>query len=271
MSPAERQRFWARVEYDGTGFFGFQAQASERTVQGEIERALSTVTGLPSRINGAGRTDRGVHAQGQVIAFETEWNHELADLQRALNAVLAADLAIVEMGWASPEFHPRFSARSRTYRYTLLNRSWRSPMAARTAWLVVRPLDEEGMARASRCLVGRHDFATFGRPPRGENTVRTVFRTEWQVRRPILVFEIEADAFLNRMVRSIVGALVLVGRGQESPESFEGLLRARDRSRIRLLAPAHGLCLMRVDYPEGVLECGHTSKKQQISSVNGSS
>lgn len=271
MSPAERPRFWARVEYDGTRFFGFQAQAIERTVQGEIERALSTVTGLPSRISGAGRTDRGVHAQGQVISFETEWKHELVDLQRALNAVLAADVAIVEMGWAGPDFHPRFSARSRTYRYTLLNQTWRSPMAARTAWLIVRPLDSERMSLASRCLVGRHDFATFGRPLRGENTERTVLRAEWQVQWPFLVFEIEADAFLNRMVRSIVGALVLVGWGLESPESFEGLLRARDRSQIRVVAPARGLCLVRVDYPEGVLECGHTPKKQQISSVNGSS
>jgi len=248
VDSANRQRFCAKVEYDGTDFLGFQVQVRGRTVQGEIERALKAITGVETRVIGAGRTDRGVHAQGQVIAFEAEWKHGLADLQRALNAVLAADVVAVEMGLTAAGFHPRFSARSRTYRYTLLNQGRRSPGARRTAWHLSQPLETSAMAQASRCLIGTHDFATFGRPLKGNNTVRTVFRVEWQQQRPWLTFDIEANAFLNRMVRSIVGTLVLVGWGHKSAEEFEGLFQARDRSLIRKIAPAHGLCLMRVDY-----------------------
>jgi tRNA pseudouridine38-40 synthase len=250
-----QQRLWARVEYDGADFYGFQVQAHERTVQGEIERAIRAVTGKEARVVGAGRTDRGVHARGQVVAFTVEWKHDLPILQRALNAVLAADVAILAMGPAAEEFHPRFSARSRTYRYTVLNQARRLPLERRRAWHVAQPLDEGRMAAASRCLLGKNDFATFGRPLHGDNTVRTVFRADWEACDTIqgarlLSFEIEADAFLNRMVRSIVGTLVLVGQGELTVSEFEGLLWAKDRSQIRVVAPAHGLCLMRVDYDE---------------------
>jgi tRNA pseudouridine38-40 synthase len=250
----ELRRFWAKVEYDGTDFYGFQVQAAERTVQGELERALEAVTGSGTRVVGAGRTDRGVHARGQVVSFSAAWRHGLPDLQRALNAVLAVDLSILELDWAPEGFHPRFSAVRRAYRYTVLNQRWRSPLERRTAWQVTQRLDLGCMAEASRCLVGTHDYGTFGQPPRGENTVRTVFRAEWQGAGPRLWFDIEADAFLYRMVRSIVGTLVLVGRGQISPQELESFLLARDRSLVKQVAPAHGLCLMRVDYAahEGV-------------------
>ncbi|MFC2038047.1 tRNA pseudouridine(38-40) synthase TruA, partial [Chloroflexota bacterium] len=198
-------RLWAKVAYDGTDFSGFQVQARERTVQGEIERALEAVTGAATRVIGAGRTDRGVHAQGQVIRFTVEWRHALSDLHRALNAVLGADVAILELGQAPDGFHPRFSAIKRTYRYTLLTQPWRSPLDRRTAWHVTQQLDMDGMAQASQCLVGTHDFAAFGRPPQGDNTVRTVSQAEWQLLPPFLTFDIEANAFLYRMVRSIVG------------------------------------------------------------------
>lgn len=252
------QRFCATVEYDGTHFFGFQVQARERTVQGEIERALEQVTGSATRVIGAGRTDRGVHARGQVIAFEGRWRHGLADFQRALNAVLAADVSILKIGLAPEGFHPRFSARGRAYRYTLLNRAWRSPLERRTAWHVALKLDVPRMSQASACLVGTHDFATFGRSPQetsNPTTIRTVVKAQWQAQPPFLFFDIEANAFLYRMVRSIVGTLVLVGLEQVSVEAFEAMLRARDRSQIKQVAPAHGLCLMRVDYAtsEGVL------------------
>lgn len=251
----ERQRLWARVEYDGTDFYGFQVQAHGRTVQGEIERAVEAITGTETRVIGAGRTDRGVHAAGQVISFEATWRHRLFELQRALNAVLAADVAIQEIGRAPEGFHPRFSALGRAYRYTILTQPWRSPLVQRTAWHVAQRLDVDRMAQASCCLVGRHDFATFGRPPQGENTVRTVSRAEFREKRSFLTFDIEANAFLYRMVRKIVGSLVLVGSGQISPEGFEAILQARDRSQVKQIAPAQGLCLMRVDYAarEGVL------------------
>ena len=246
-------RLWAKVEYDGTDFYGFQIQASERTVQGEIERALEAVAGKRIKVTGAGRTDRGVHARGQVVGFEVEWRHSLEDLHRALNAVLSADVAISEMGLALEGFHPRFSALSRTYRYTLLNQRVRSPLARHKAWHVAQVLEPAAMEEASCLLVGQHDFATFGQPPQGENTVRTVLRAKWQEQQPFLTFDIEANAFLYRMVRSIVGMLVQVGCGQISLDEFTAIVKARERSQGKSLAPAHGLCLMRVDYPEGVL------------------
>ena len=252
--PIEQRRpFWARIEYDGTDFYGFQVQVDQRTVQGEIERALEEIVGSPVRVIGAGRTDRGVHARGQVIGFRVPWRREQDELQRALNAVLAADVAVKAMGPAAEGFHPRFSALGRSYQYTLLIQRWRSPLARRAAWQMASELDVEKMDRAGKCLVGRHDYATFGRPPQGENTVRTVRRAEWRQQGQVLTFDIEADAFLQRMVRSIVGMLVMVGRGQMSPSEFEGILRSRERGLVRQVAPAHGLCLTRVDYPEGVL------------------
>jgi tRNA pseudouridine38-40 synthase len=247
-------RLWAKVEYDGTEFFGFQIQAHERTVQGEIEQALQQVTGADRRVVGAGRTDRGVHALEQVIGFEVEWKHTLADLQRALNAVLSADVAIVDMGRATEGFHPRFSALGRAYRYSILNRTWPSPRKRRTAWHISGPLDVRRMVQASGCLEGAHDFAAFGRPPQGENTVRTVLSAAWQERGALLTFDIKANAFLYRMVRSIVGTLVQVGRGQITLAEFEAILRDRARDRIKQVAPAHGLCLIGVDYPEGVIQ-----------------
>lgn len=247
---------WAKVEYDGTDFFGFQIQASERTVQGEVERAIGQVSGQQTRVTGAGRTDRGVHAKGQVIAFQVEWRHDLAELHRALNAVLADDVAILEIGPAREGFHPRFSATGRAYRYTILNQPCRSPMERRSAWHIGGKLDIMRMIEASRCLVGTHDFAAFGRPPQGENSVRSVAHTEWQQRGNRLTFDIEADAFLYRMVRSIVGTLYLVGSGPVSPEEFEAILMERDRSKVKKVAPAQGLCLMRVDYDEREGVCG---------------
>jgi tRNA pseudouridine38-40 synthase len=250
----EPRRFWARVEYDGTDFHGFQVQAAERTVQGEIERALQAVTGARTRVVGAGRTDRGVHARGQVISFSSAWRHSLPDLHRALNAVLGADVAILEMDLAPEDFHPRFSATRRVYRYMILNQAWRSPLERRTAWQITQKLDLDRMADASQSLTGTQDFATFGQPPQGVNTVRTVYGAGWQAEGSRICFTIEANAFLYRMVRSIVGTLVLVGWGQVSPREFEGFLQARDRSLVKQVAPAHGLCLMRVDYAahEGV-------------------
>ncbi|MFC2029776.1 tRNA pseudouridine(38-40) synthase TruA [Chloroflexota bacterium] len=247
-------RLWARVEYDGTDFYGFQIQARERTVQGELERALHAITGRDTRVVGAGRTDRGVHASGQVVGFEVRWKHGLSEMQRALNAVLAPDVSILELGTATEGFHPRFSARGRSYRYTLLEQDWRSPLARRTAWQMVSGLDTGQMVQASRCLLGTHDFKTFGRPPQGDNTVRTVYRADWQEQQPVLTFDIKANAFLYRMVRSIVGTLVLVGSRQITVQEFETILQTRDRGQVKQVAPAHGLSLTSVDYPEGVLE-----------------
>jgi tRNA pseudouridine38-40 synthase len=238
----------AVVEYDGTDYLGFQVQAQGATVQGEIEHALAAVTQEQGRIIGAGRTDAGVHAQGQVIAFNTAWRHPIRDLQRALNAVLSKNIVVRELGTVAKGFHPRFDAVSRQYRYTILNQPLRSPLARRYAYHFVSPLDVAAMNEAAGILVGSHDFSSFGRAPQGENTVREVFEAQWILAEPFVYFDVLANAFLYRMVRSLVGTLLLVGTGELSHTEFGDLVRSADRSRARQLAPAHGLCLTEVNY-----------------------
>jgi len=238
----------AVVEYDGTDYLGFQVQAQGATIQGEIECALAAVTQERGRIIGAGRTDAGVHAQGQVIAFSTAWRHPVGELQRALNAVLPKGIVVRELGAVAKGFHPRFDAVNREYRYTILNQPLRSPLARRCAYHFVRPLNVAAMNEAAGVLVGSLDFASFGRAPQGDNTVREVYQARWTSEEPFVCFDIVANAFLYRMVRSLVGTLVLVGTGELSPGGFEEILRSADRSRAGQVAPAHGLCLTKVNY-----------------------
>jgi len=260
--PLDKYRCMAVVEYDGTEYLGFQiqgpasarrikdrtAQGSDRTIQGELERSLLQVTQHATRVVGAGRTDAGVHAKGQVIHFDVGWSHPIPDLQRALNAVLAHDIAVVELRQVMPDFHARFDARSREYLYTILNRPVRSPLTERFALHVAQPLDAEGMNQACACLVGTHDFLPFGWPPRGENTVRTVLRASCRRSCDLVYVEIEADAFLRSMVRRVVGNLVLVGLGELSVEGMAGLLSLTHRRTPAVAAPAQGLCLIGVNY-----------------------
>ncbi len=238
----------ATVAYDGTDFCGFQIQVGQRTVQGELEAALARITQTPVRVVGAGRTDSGVHAQGQVIAFRVHWNRPLAALHRGWNAVLARDVAVLSLSEADAGFHPRYSATSRTYRYTIWRHPIRMPLLRRTAHWVPQPLDVAAMAQAARSLLGEHDFATFGRPPQGTNTVRRVIRSAWTGKGDVLYFEITANAFLYRMVRSIVGTLLRVGRGALSTDEFAIRLASARRSMAGPTAPANGLCLMAVHY-----------------------
>jgi len=165
-----------------------------------------------------------------------------------MNALLPEDIAVHQMVWVADDFHPRFSAVSREYRYTVLNQPFRSPLARRFAYHYLKPLDVEAMAKAAKCLVGSHDFASFGRPPQGENAVRRVYRAECTRQDQFIYFDIVANAFLYRMVRNIAGTLLLVGMGKLSPEGFEEILQARDRRGAGPTAPAHGLCLMKVNY-----------------------
>ncbi|HXV42845.1 MAG TPA: tRNA pseudouridine(38-40) synthase TruA [Anaerolineae bacterium] len=246
------RRYRAIVEYDGTDFLGYQLQASGRTVQGEIEKSLQQVTQLAIRIDGAGRTDAGVHATGQVIAFNTIWKHSLEELHRALNATLPDDIVITNLKLVDPAFHPRFSALSRSYRYTVMNQPWVSVLERRYAYHVRKKLDVVAMQEASQLLIGSHDFASFGKPPQGENTIRQVSQAEWITNDNRLIFEITANAFLYRMVRTIVGTLIQVGSGQITVSEFKDILAARDLTRSAPPAPAHGLCLVRVTYP---VEC----------------
>ena len=259
-------RVRATIAYDGTDYRGFQRQTNAPTVQAALEAALTQVTQETITVLAAGRTDAGVHAAGQVIAFDTSWlcrersaerRYDLGDLRRALNAVLPADIVVLEVDEAAPDFHPRYDARSRCYRYTLYSSSVRWPLGRRYNLHVAAPLDVEAMQRAAQSLVGERDFATFGRPPQGKITVRRVLAAEWGGEEPAfgcargghwLTFDIEANAFLYRMVRSIVGTLLQVGRGAMSVKEFTAVLAVCDRSQAGPTAPPHGLCLMEVKY-----------------------
>jgi tRNA pseudouridine38-40 synthase len=241
-------RVRAVVAYDGTDYGGFQRQTNAPTVQATLEATLAQVTQETVTVLSAGRTDAGVHAAGQVVAFDTGWRHGLDDLWRALNAVLPADIAVLGVEEAASDFHPRYDARSRRYRYMLYNAPVRWPLARQHSLYVAAPLDVAAMQRAAQSLVGEHDFAAFGQPPKGEVTVRRVLAAAWDGEPPWLNFDIEANAFLYRMVRSIVGTLLQVGRGAMSVEGFVAVLASCDRSQAGPTAPPHGLCLMEVKY-----------------------
>ncbi len=239
----------AVVEYDGTSYHGSQVQANAPTIQEKLERALATVTQEHIHIRFAGRTDAGVHAAGQVIDFWTTWQRSLEELHRALNAVLPSDIAIRELSLTAEDFHSRYSAHSRVYRYSIWNRPVRSPLHRRTHLHVPRRLDIEQMTRAGQVLVGEHDFRTFGAPMQpGGSTVRVVTRVDvWRDSDEVFV-EIEANAFLRRMARRIVAALIDVGHGRLTLEELAEALEAADPARIQGMAPAHGLCLVKVHY-----------------------
>lgn len=218
------------------------------TVQATLEKALERIAAQPIQIMAAGRTDTGVHATGQVIAFDLDWPHESEALTRALNAHLPPDVAVWQVVETTPTFHPRFDARRRTYVYTIYNHPLRSPLRHAYSWHVSRPLNMAHMQQAADQIVGVHDFATFGTPPQGENSVREVYRAQWQQQQAELVFTIEANAFLYRMVRSLVGAMKWVGEGQWQVADFAAALAARDRRKIQTLAPPQGLVLSDVTY-----------------------
>ena len=244
-------RYRATVEYDGTDFLGYQIQAEGRTVQGEIEQSLKRVTQSTLRIDGAGRTDAGVHATGQVIASNVAWRHTLEDLHRALNATLPRDIVINDLRLAEPTFHPRFQALSRTYRYQIINQRWSSVLQRRYAYHVNKKLNVTAMNEASRVLIGSYDFASFGKPPQGNNTVRNVIEAIWSaITDNHLTFTITANAFLYRMARIIVGTSVQIGLDQLTVDDVKHILEARDLTRSVPPAPAHGLCLVRVTYPK---------------------
>lgn len=241
-------RYKALIAYDGTAYNGFQRQLDQPTIQAELEQALYTIARQPVTVIGAGRTDSGVHALGQVVAFDLDWTHGADALQRALNANLPDDISILELAEAASSFHPRFDARRRSYLYNIYNQAVPHPLYRRQSWHIIRPLDLARMNDAAETIIGEHDFATFGQPPQGENTVRHVFSAQWQRREPYLAFTIEANAFLYRMVRSLVGTMVLVGDSSWTPEAFVEALEARDRSQAGQTAPPQALFLQSVTY-----------------------
>lgn len=237
------------VEYEGTNYHGWQVQPNGASVQAVLERAVSTFLGTPTRVIGSGRTDAGVHSLGQVVSFRAEKECTPHRTRRALNALTPADIAIKEVAVVADSFDARRDARSRVYEYHILNRPVASPFYRNRAWHLHQALNLEAMRAAIACLLGEHDFTSFRAAGcDAAHPVRKVYRVGLEARGELLVFTIEATAFLRHMVRNIVGTLVEVGRGERSPESFRGLLEARDRTQAGETAPACGLYLVEVNY-----------------------
>lgn len=246
-----RQRLALRVEYEGTRYCGFQVQRSGPSVQGELERALERLTGTFTRITAAGRTDTGVHALGQVVAFTTTAAHHPQVFLRALNYYLPQDIAVREVHPVTLSFHPRRHARARTYRYAMLSRGVPSPLLRRFTHWVPQPLAVEAMTVAARTLEGERDFAPFGGPlPPGRGTVRRLRRCQVWQRHDLVLLEMEATAFLPGQVRRTAGALVQVGLGRTSVEEFTTLARTGAPGSAGPALPPQGLCLLRVTYDD---------------------
>jgi tRNA pseudouridine38-40 synthase len=249
------------VEYDGTNYVGWQRQAEGVSIQGLLEEALGPFEGGPLTVHGAGRTDAGVHALGQVASVQTRTEHRAATLQRALNSVLPADVRIVSVEDAQPGFHARFDAISKTYEYRIARGPFVSAFEHRYVWHVPGTLDVEAMRVGAQTLLGRHDFAAFqstgGDVHTTERTILSISvgsdRGQTTVRPALeglapLVIRVTGDGFLRHMVRTIAGTLVDVGLGRWPASHVAGIVEGRDRSRAGRAAPASGLFLVRVDY-----------------------
>ena len=236
------------MAYDGTDYAGFQVQPNARTVQGELERAISKVCDEAVRVTGAGRTDAGVHASGQVIDFRTASALDGVTIGRGVNALLPEDIAVSALEPAGEDFHARFRATGRTYEYRIRQAPERDPLERRRELHIAGPLDLAAMRDASTRLVGRKDFSAFAAGPGG---VRTIRSAEWCPQGTLLRFEITADAFLRGMVRAIVGTLLWVGRGKIDGAAFGRIVDSRDRAKAGPSAPANGLCLIEVEYEIG--------------------
>ena len=241
-----------RLAYDGTDFLGWQSQAKGRTVQGVLEEALKRLAGATRvAVVAAGRTDAGVHALGQVVCFSLSRSWSPEDLVRALNGTLPGDVRALEASLAGPDFHARRSALSKLYRYELDTGSIQLPTRRRFAGHAPFALDPQPVERIAALLLGRQDFASLASAGSDvKTTERTVLRSEVRFSGDTLVYEVEADGFLRKMVRSMVGGLLAAGRGTRSVLSLEEALRARDRKTWPAPAPARGLFLVSVRYPD---------------------
>jgi tRNA pseudouridine38-40 synthase len=250
------------IEYDGSDYHGFQRQRASHgeTIQGVLEEAITRICAEKSIVSGAGRTDAGVHASGQVIHFRTNFHLGPLQWRRALNAVLPKSIAVRWAQEAPERFHARFSALSRSYRYTIWNDEAPSPLLARYSYYRPQALDVDAMQRACQELLGRKDFGAFGRSPDEADPMRpgphSCVRTMLEARcirqdaRALIYCDFTADAFLTGMVRRIVGTLLLVGQKRLSLDEFAAIVRHADKTHPGSAAPPHGLCLVRVDYPE---------------------
>jgi tRNA pseudouridine38-40 synthase len=237
------------LQYDGTDFVGWQRQATGVSIQSLIEDALAPIEGGAVTVTGAGRTDAGVHALAQVASVRLNTTLAEASLQRALNATLPADVRVIAVERVADDFHARFSAKSKTYEYRIVNGPFLSPFERRYAWHLPHPLDVSAMQLAAPVLTGAHDFIAFqGAGSSVKTTERRISALEVDADDPHLSIVVTADGFLRHMVRAIVGTLVEVGSGRQSPSWVGEVLASKDRAKAGPTAPAHGLFLVSIDY-----------------------
>ena len=248
------------LAYDGTDFHGFAESEGVRSVMGDLRGAVETIVGRPVELTGAGRTDAGVHAWGQVVSGLLPDDTDLHRLTRSVNAMCAPGLSVRDAEWAEADFSARFSATARTYRYAVWNDASPNPLLARSTWHVPQPLDLDAMNRGAELLLGEHDFSSFCRRPKPADgapvpsLVRRLEHARWNAvddeswGPALLRFEIRASSFCHQMVRSIVGTLVDIGRARRPAESIPATLLALDRNAAGPVAPPTGLVLFEVDY-----------------------
>ena len=237
------------ISYDGTNYRGWQVQARGKTVQGEIERALLNISGKKHGVHGAGRTDSGVHANAQVAHFKTALSIPEKNIPLALNSVLPEDIAVIRASYVNDDFHARFDARSKHYRYHVYNSRRRDPFKERYSWRVPYELDVPLMRKEAGALIGRHDFKAFqARDKRERTSVRNISRLCVTRKRSSVIIDISADGFLYNMVRNIVGTLIDTGRGYLPGGSMKKILKSRDRTKAGPTAPARGLFLVNIRY-----------------------
>lgn len=259
MEPPVTHRICLTVHYDGGAFHGWQLQPTERSVQGELERVLERLFTRPVRVIGSGRTDRGVHATGQVVAVDAPVRWEPAELMRGLNALLSADVHVTDARLAAPHFHPRYGALSRSYLYRIGGvPEAHSPFHARWCWAIDEALDRDAMAEAATTIAGDHSFRAFakaGQEHRGDRCIVT--NAHWASWDGMgLEFHISANRFLHHMVRYLVGTLVEVGLGRREPGVLGRLIAGDPALRTSPPAPARGLFLRAVHYPDDCFPVG---------------
>jgi tRNA pseudouridine38-40 synthase len=243
------------IQYDGTDFHGWQVQENDRTIQGELERVIGMLEDAKVSVAGSGRTDAGVHAEGQVANVIVKRRFTPDKLRAAINGNLWRDIRILKAEKAADEFHARFSAKRKTYVYRIVNSPVMSPFWRRFAHHEHKPLDLARMSNAARFLLGEHDWTAFASAHSdGESRIRTIldcaFESRWDARAAanVLEFHISANGFLRYMVRSIIGTLIEVGRGEKDSDTIQTAIITGDRNLAGKTAPAHGLTLLKVEY-----------------------
>jgi tRNA pseudouridine38-40 synthase len=244
-----KNKYLLLVEFEGTAYHGWQMQTNALSIQEVVEKALSRITNTKTTILSSGRTDAGVHAEGMPAHFVTESKMSASQLQLALNSLLPHDITIREVRDVPMEFHARGSAKSKLYRYTILNRDYPSALNFRRSWFIPHELDFSAMQTATQYLIGEHDFTSFRAGNcNAKSPIRTMDRVELFKQDGYLIFEFEGKGFLKHMVRNFIGTLIYIGKKKYPPQQIKTILSARDRKVAGPTAPPEGLCLIKVEY-----------------------